>query len=281
MVAAFHASQAQWSGGALIATAPDRNEPLTGVILYAMKALFNGHGAVVMFFVISGFVLSLSLASGPQAATPAARRFFTARLLRIYPAVVATIVLFAIVYRVFGVALAGSQAEHYTAGGLLRHMLLLDFAINGVLWSLQLEVLAVPAIFLLYFVSRRWGPAPILALAIVLAGASFTKSYSRLLGADSPGLGLFYAFFIGMLVPSQGPRLGAVNRATRSDDYRACGDGRLHPGAPGHWLGLQLRSARGGDRLGGPADHDDLWAGFERVPAPRVAARSLPRADLV
>ena len=210
MVAAFHASQAQWSGGALIATAPDRNEPLIGVILYAMKALFNGHGAVVMFFVISGFVLSLSLASGPQAATPAARRFFTARLLRIYPAVVATIVLFAIVYRVFGVALAGSQAEHYTAGGLLRHMLLLDFAINGVLWSLQLEVLAVPAIFFLYFVGRRWGPAPILALAIVLAGASFTKSYSRLLGADSPGLGLFYAFFIGMLVPSQGPRLGAV-----------------------------------------------------------------------
>jgi peptidoglycan/LPS O-acetylase OafA/YrhL len=209
MVAAFHASQAQWSEGKLIVTAPDRDAPLTGLILHAMQALFNGHGAVVMFFVISGFVLSLSLASGPQALAPAARRFFAARILRIYPAVVATILLFAILFRVFGLALEGSTAEHYTASGLLRHMLLLDSRINGVLWTLQLEVLAVPAIFAMYFVGRRWGPAPILALAIVLACLSFTKSYSKLLGPDAPGLALFYAFFIGMLLPSQGPRWGA------------------------------------------------------------------------
>jgi peptidoglycan/LPS O-acetylase OafA/YrhL len=209
MVAAFHASQAQWSGGKLIITAPDRDEPLIGFLLQAMKALFNGHGAVVMFFVISGFVLSLSLANGPQAPALAARRFFTARLLRIYPAVIATILLFAIAFRVFGLSLENSTAEHYTAGSLLRHMLLLDSKINGVLWTLQLEVIAVPAIFAMYFVGRRWGAAPILALAIGLACLSFTKSYTKLLGTDSPGLGLFYAFFIGMLLPSQGPRWGA------------------------------------------------------------------------
>ena len=49
-------------------------------------AVFNGHGALMSFFVLSGFVLTLSLRRGPQPALPASLAFVGARLFRIIPA---------------------------------------------------------------------------------------------------------------------------------------------------------------------------------------------------
>src|ERR1700722_6221545 len=67
MVAMFHAKQAL-SGA-------DRN----GLAFRAYDIVFNGGAAVTMFFVLSGFVLFLSLERGPQSPAPAATRFTVAR----------------------------------------------------------------------------------------------------------------------------------------------------------------------------------------------------------
>jgi peptidoglycan/LPS O-acetylase OafA/YrhL len=51
-------------------------------------ALLPAHAALMVFFVISGFVLRVSLQYGPQDLTLAAVRFHVARIFRIYPIVV-------------------------------------------------------------------------------------------------------------------------------------------------------------------------------------------------
>ena len=60
-------------------SAPDRAG------LFVIQALSNGYGAVVAFFVISGFVLARSLDRNFDIV-----RFVTARVLRLYPAAITT-----------------------------------------------------------------------------------------------------------------------------------------------------------------------------------------------
>jgi peptidoglycan/LPS O-acetylase OafA/YrhL len=65
--------------------------------LFVIHALSNGYGAVVAFFVISGFVLARSL--DRKFDIP---RFVIARVFRLYPAVIVTIAIFAAIYYAFG-----------------------------------------------------------------------------------------------------------------------------------------------------------------------------------
>ena len=143
MVAMFHAKQAL-SGA-------DRN----GLAFRAYDIVFNGGAAVTMFFVLSGFVLFLSLERGPQSPAPAATRFTVARVLRIYLPVIGNLALLYILFRFFGATIPGVTAAHYAPLSLVRNGMLLETSINGVMWSVQLEVLAVPLIFAGYFIFRR------------------------------------------------------------------------------------------------------------------------------
>src|SRR5215813_11704729 len=70
---------------------------LDAIGLGAAKALTNGYGAVVAFFVISGFVLARSLDSNLNAA-----RFVRARIFRLFPAAITTVTIFTAVYYAFG-----------------------------------------------------------------------------------------------------------------------------------------------------------------------------------
>src|SRR6201994_5039063 len=73
---------------------------LDGIGLQGIKALTNGYGAVVAFFVISGFVLARSLDRNFDAA-----RFVRARMLRLFPAVIVTIAIFTALFHGFGFSL--------------------------------------------------------------------------------------------------------------------------------------------------------------------------------
>jgi peptidoglycan/LPS O-acetylase OafA/YrhL len=159
---------------------------------------------VVLFFVISGFVLASSLSRGPQTIPAGGARFLNARLFRIYPAVFVTIVVFAAVFWLTGAFLSGPSA--YSPVSLLRNALLLDFSIDGVMWSLQLEMIAIPLIFLAYIGWRQWGVIAPALLFAVLAGLSFWGPWNRAIGA--PNLfGEIHAFVCGMAAFLVGPRL--------------------------------------------------------------------------
>src|SRR5580704_7413811 len=82
-VCLFHAADIQYAGEQILQQHA------------ALRLVLNGHGAVILFFVLSGFVLRLSLDT--RAGTSNALlslKFVTARLFRLYPVVIATTVVF-------------------------------------------------------------------------------------------------------------------------------------------------------------------------------------------
>ncbi|WP_060483756.1 acyltransferase [Pseudomonas sp. NBRC 111123] len=91
---------------------------------------------VLFFFVLSGFVLSYSLdrsgISGKHAIEFCIRRVF-----RIYPAAIATVILFWLLNSVFGMRLS----LDFGLTEVIQNSLLLDVSINGVMWTLQTELI--------------------------------------------------------------------------------------------------------------------------------------------
>lgn len=173
-------------------------------ILYSM--IFNGYAALTMFFVLSGFVLSLSLQRGPQDMRVAVPRFTLARVLRIYPPVVANIALIYGLFLLFGEQFVNMSAEHFELVPLIKNALLVVTDINGAMWSLQLEVLGVPLILFGYFANKRFGPAPLLGILAVLLVLAHWGPWTKLI-SPSGTLGLMYTFVFGLLIPDVGRKL--------------------------------------------------------------------------
>jgi peptidoglycan/LPS O-acetylase OafA/YrhL len=85
----------------------------------SINALFNGHSAVVLFFVLSGFVLRLSLANKWSQPIPiVASGYLVARLFRLFPVIVATVLVRAAVRWI-------CDGNPVSAGELLRNAALL------------------------------------------------------------------------------------------------------------------------------------------------------------
>lgn len=93
---------------------------------------------------------------GTQQLGSAAHRFFIARVSRIYPAIFSTVLLFTFLFWSFGLAIPGITAQAYSVGSVLRNVLLFDTSIDGVMWSLQLEMIVVVMIFATVRFQRRW-----------------------------------------------------------------------------------------------------------------------------
>ena len=162
--------------------------------------LIPGHAALMMFFVISGLVLRVSLQYGPQDSAPAAVRFVVARIFRIYPIVIFDVL---VVCLLNGWQLPASPlrpAAPVDMSMLIGNFLLLDVSVNPTLWALQVEVLMVPAILALYFVERSHGPLPILAFVVVATVLSFSKQWLFF----PPLSRNLFAFALGMLIPTLG-----------------------------------------------------------------------------
>jgi peptidoglycan/LPS O-acetylase OafA/YrhL len=204
-VAAFHSWQSPWldSVGRIRNFLPFHGEGfIEGFCVLALRIIGNGYGAVVLFFVLSGFVLSATLVHGPTYRASSAMQFGIARLFRIYPAVFLAIAMFAAVFWTTGVAIS---AEPFSLGLLLRNVLLFDISIDGVMWSLQLEVIAIPLIFVAYQGWWRWGGAFLAGLFLPLAALSFWGPWNRAIGA--PNLfGEIHAFVLGMAAYLVAPR---------------------------------------------------------------------------
>jgi peptidoglycan/LPS O-acetylase OafA/YrhL len=207
-VAAMHSWQSTWldSTGTprIFLTDYGTDGQLHNAIAWLFRAVGNGHGAVILFFVISGFVLTGSLQRGPQSGNAAAARFVVSRLFRLYPAVFATIALFAVVFWTTG-GFINARAE-YSAISLIRNALLLDTSISGIMWTLQVELLAVPLLLLAYWLSVRFGIGAVIALCCVLTALSFSGHWNRPFGGTVM-LGSIYAFVAGMVAFLVAPRL--------------------------------------------------------------------------
>jgi peptidoglycan/LPS O-acetylase OafA/YrhL len=193
-VAAYHISGWDLHGRVLLPDTPwTGTDSVQNAIRWSALALLPAHAAVMAFFVISGFVLRVSLEHGPQQPARATVRFLLGRVFRAYP-----IVAFAFVLAVLTV-----PTEMLTMRGAVASVLLLDVTWSPVLWALQVELIMAPIIVALYFSERRFGPRALLAVALVTTALAFKPSWT-----GWPPLSTnFFAFVLGMLVPTLGRRL--------------------------------------------------------------------------
>jgi peptidoglycan/LPS O-acetylase OafA/YrhL len=211
MVAAFHVGQTGYrlegggDGQRQLIFVGEEASAFWNALRIGYSWLLNGHGAVVLFFVISGFVLSRSLdrMSGP--AGRIACLFLLRRALRLWPPVVFMVAAFAFFHFTANLRLPNLGADAYQPLQLLRHALLHGSHINGVVWTLQVEAFAAPVILMGWMAARRRGSRVLWMLAVVLCVASFARGFDRWvadIGLPRAGyLQFLYVFIAGMLIP--------------------------------------------------------------------------------
>jgi len=169
---------------------------------FVLKGLTNGIGAVVGFFVISGFVLARSLQANPDP-----YRFFRNRLFRLFPAAVAVVALFTALYRWFGIYVM--HEGDFSPVNVLLNMLMIRTDINVVMWSMKVECVATPLIFISAWLLKRNRVSWLWAAILALFALCFWGPYVHSLG-DATNLAPLYAFVVGVLVQHYGKRLADI-----------------------------------------------------------------------
>ncbi|TPL33731.1 acyltransferase [Mesorhizobium sp. B2-4-8] len=161
----------------------------------------NGQSAVLLFFVLSGFVLKRSLARTAGPAWSVCCKFIVRRLCRLYPAVI-----FCMAFCfVLGVSLTNvpwfAGSPHLAAAADLSSVLvnatLGRITVQGATWTLQAEVLAIPFVLLAFFIGARWG---IIGTAVCFA-ISITAIEAPFLTLSLPNMSaVLFAFMAGVLL---------------------------------------------------------------------------------
>ena len=212
-----------------------RSAGLLTPILRALARL--GHPAVLLFFVLSGFVLYVSFLRGHDRSY---RSFLTRRVFRLYPALIVAVAGAALIHwlqsprdcSAYDPWVASCWCHDLTVGGTLRIMSLLglraeDNLFNPVLWSLFIEMrFSIVFMLLAVLCQRSWivifgvGVASYLAGAHLLTAAGYHEPF--LMGdtlAATAGVTLFYlpSFILGMLVAELLHKRGAYKFWPRSD----------------------------------------------------------------
>lgn len=172
------------------------------VIYRVLSSALNGTGAVVAFFVISGFVLARSLDTNPDPV-----RFVRNRVFRLFPAAAAVVGLLALLHWKSGIYV-GYEAN-FSPTNILLNMLLIKSDINGPMWSMTVECAATPLIWFSVWLFKRHGEQALWAVIAVLFALSFWGPYVNLLGGVT-NLTPLHAFVVGCLVHFRGERVAAA-----------------------------------------------------------------------
>jgi peptidoglycan/LPS O-acetylase OafA/YrhL len=205
------------SANVYLHTKPQNVWPLTPLL---RAFAWVGHPAVLLFFVLSGFVLYVSFLRGHDNSYGS---FLTRRIFRLYPALIIAVGFAAMLHwlqsprdcSAIDPWVASSWCHDLTIGGTLRIMSLLglraeDNLFNPVLWSLFIEMrFSIVFILLAALCQRGWIVIVAVGAAAYLVGAyrlSALGYHEPFLMGDSLGstaaVTLFYlpGFILGMLV---------------------------------------------------------------------------------
>lgn len=182
--------------------------------LHVLLGLFNGSAAVVLFFVLSGTVLALSLAREATLGPRELGAYYTKRLFRLMPLLAAVALVAAALHHAvfddrthaFATTWMNWHFRHDPgAGEVAANALGLSASLNSPAWTIFIEIVAsvaFPALFVLAVPGRgRW-----IALAL-LSLLAFAPVSLR-------GVNMFMmCFFAGALIPDVGARVARTFRA--------------------------------------------------------------------
>jgi peptidoglycan/LPS O-acetylase OafA/YrhL len=173
-----------------------------------LSVLSNGTGAVVIFFVLSGFVLARSLDGNSDPV-----RFVRNRAFRLFPAAVTVVTLLTVLYWRFGF-FVGYEAA-FDPVNVVLNLLMIRSDINGVMWSMTVECVATPLIFLSVWLLRNHGDRPVWGIVVVLLALSSWGPYVHLLGGFT-NLSPLYAFTVGVLLHFRGAAIASRIASARA-----------------------------------------------------------------
>jgi peptidoglycan/LPS O-acetylase OafA/YrhL len=172
-----------------------------GVMWQVLFAISNGTGAVVTFFVLSGFVLARSLDGNRDPV-----RFFRNRIFRLFPAAMTVVALLTVLHWKFGISV-GYEAS-FDPTNVILNLLLVKSDINNVMWSMTVECAATPLILMSVWLFKEQGEPALWYLIGFLAALSSWGPYAHLLGGFTT-LAPLYAFVVGVLLHFQAARVAA------------------------------------------------------------------------
>jgi peptidoglycan/LPS O-acetylase OafA/YrhL len=155
--------------------------PWSDIGIRVVSSLLPSDAAVMVFFVLSGHVLWGSFQRKRLRFFADLPDYASARIYRLFPVAIAS-------------ALPLGLLKPVSAAELVRNMLLLSNSVNGVLWSLQVEVVASFALFAVWGLTRGVAWKLLLALALALVAARFAHGQFPVL--------FFPAFILGALISS-------------------------------------------------------------------------------
>jgi peptidoglycan/LPS O-acetylase OafA/YrhL len=161
---------------------------------YVLTSLTSSEGAVAIFFVLSGFVLSEGLRGKPLLTAEVYAQFVVRRLFRIMPAlIVAVLIAQAIRHSYFGAS--------ETWADIVKTALLLttDFRIDPPLWSLRVEMAASLVFPLMVFGNRLLAPV---VQGFILVGL---LCLPRLRWSQDLVIVFLFCFQLGLMVRILGP----------------------------------------------------------------------------
>jgi len=202
LIVALHHCILHFSGLALLrATVADFGVMSVGErVTRLLYLLFPGDAAVVVFFVLSGYVLSRALYARGDAWQHALLPYAVRRIFRLYPVnIAATLPLILLLH-----------PDMRTA---LSTLLITSNALHGVLWSLQMELVGSVLVFAVWACGQQRAA---LYCLIALLGASllaegvlpdFMPERFLSLRAASTFFLCLAAFMAGMLIPESKSRL--------------------------------------------------------------------------
>ncbi|MBR1086635.1 acyltransferase [Bradyrhizobium manausense] len=174
---------------------------------HSWDIIATGMAPVVVFFVLSGFLLARSLDRDPDPIT-----FVRHRLFRLLPASIATVLLLTLAHQSFGFYM-GLTPPSFDRLNVILNSLLIKSDINGVMWSLTVECVAIPVILMSHALLRRHGTMPVWFLVVILVALSFWGPYVHLL-EGATNLAPLYAFIVGLLLQSGGTAPGNESQST-------------------------------------------------------------------
>ena len=190
----------------------------------SLLTLFNGQAGVTIFFVISGFVLGLSLDRGKSGFLQNGTKFIVRRAFRIYPAHIVAMgcTLAYLMFHVVSPQSNGSgwfnhvYSEPVSLLVIAANIILLSNTINPPTWTLTVEMVAALLLPVLHGINRRvsrFQSLGILAL-LMLVTYKFHHVVSLL---------WLFAFYLGLMLPSWGQDI--AERTSRSKLGTAAGFG--------------------------------------------------------
>jgi len=184
-------------------------EPGWGLVVHGLLALFNGHSAVIVFFVLSGLVLALSLEREADLGPATLAAYYVRRAARLWPlllvATAGTMVLVLAWFEPGSTPAFTGWADGYyrSAPGtveIARNAVGLDSSLNPPVWTIYVEIAAsvlFPAIFILT-ATRGLAVATLVVAALVTA-----------FGTNFMGFGQYMVCFVaGAAIARHGAGLG-------------------------------------------------------------------------